>query len=767
MAITAARLQAEVGAETKDFDKGFAHADKTVAAAPAKWGKALKVGAGLGLGLAAGVVVKGVVGAISAGVTSLRDTGVVVAQTQAVIKSTGGAAKVTADQIRELSEKTESLTAIDDKAVQAGANMLLTFTNIRNEVGAGNDIFNQSVGILADMSTAMGTDMKGGAIQLGKALNDPLAGITALTRVGVTFSDQQKQQIENFQKAGKTAEAQKVILAELNKEFGGSGAAFAATDAGKAAKFQDAIEGIQQSVAKGLLPAITRVRGQLTNFLDDPATLGQAEALGNAIASIFSEGNLRTAASLMTSAAGAISTAIKLFSSLPPQVQALAVGAIALKKITGIGPLDIAKGATGLLKIAFQRGETPANPLYVSAVGLSGGTGAIPAGGGSKLGGVASAVGKVFIIGAAVGVFAELSGILKDQSAANQTGIGGLDKQTRAFTGGASLADLKQSLAGVDAQITGLQNSLSPEALAYQFNIDGIRTAVERERAELVAAIKAQESRSTVLQTVASERAESLTGRQVKVSEDAAMAARRTEAAENRVERATWAAGAKTVGALVALQTSFRADLAGLRKATEANDIQKFARAIAADITKGVGSAEGTKGVIADLKVKLAQTDDPKTRSVLQAAIKAVQAKLPNREWVSGQFHKADAILKSSDSTKTKIVDLTAIQRTLRDRGDTHAASVIGQKITTLKTSTDKIPASVSKLSADTRSEGITIAAAARTAGDTTAAAVDRKKWQFTSNITVPVTVHSQVSLRSYSTATSTAVSRGNVFVPS
>ena len=72
------------------------------------------------------------------------------------------------------------------------------------------------------MSPVLGTDASGSAIQLGKALNDPIKGITALTRVGVTFTEQQKDQITTLVESGKTIDAQKIILGELQKEFGGS-----------------------------------------------------------------------------------------------------------------------------------------------------------------------------------------------------------------------------------------------------------------------------------------------------------------------------------------------------------------------------------------------------------------------------------------------------------------------------------------------------------------------------------------------------------------
>ena len=129
------------------------------------------------------------------------------------------------DQVGDLVTAISNKAGYDDEAIQSGANLLLTFTNIRNEAGKGNDIFNQSTRILTDMSTAMGTEPKQAAIQLGKALNDPIKGISALSRVGVTFTDGQKKTIKSLVDGGKTMQAQKIILKELNSEFGGSAAA--------------------------------------------------------------------------------------------------------------------------------------------------------------------------------------------------------------------------------------------------------------------------------------------------------------------------------------------------------------------------------------------------------------------------------------------------------------------------------------------------------------------------------------------------------------
>ncbi len=201
----------------------------------------------------------------------------VTAQTEAVIKSTGGAARVSAKDVDALANSISRKTGIDDEAIAKASNLLLTFTGVRNEVGKGNDIFNQATKIAADMGAALGTDAAGSAIQLGKALNDPIKGITALTRVGVTFSDEQKKQIKTLQEAGKTAEAQKIILAELAKEFGGS----AEAQATAGAKLKVTFDNIKEDLGKKLLPIIDKV----ATFLADKLP-GAMAAAGRAFSTL-------------------------------------------------------------------------------------------------------------------------------------------------------------------------------------------------------------------------------------------------------------------------------------------------------------------------------------------------------------------------------------------------------------------------------------------------------------------------------------------------
>lgn len=230
-------------------------------------GKTSKLGAGFTkmAGLAAGAfAAAGVGSAIKGALDAAAEAQKVSAQTGAVVKSTGGAAGVTADHVGDLAHKLQLMSGVQDETIQSGQNMLLTFTGIKNGVGEGNDIFDQATKAMLDMSVAMGSDASNTAVQLGKALNDPVKGISALSRVGVTFTDQQKEQIKTMMGVGDTAGAQKLILAELGKEFGGSAKA-----AGDAMTPMDRLSmkwgDMQENIGAKLLPVIEKLANWLTD----------------------------------------------------------------------------------------------------------------------------------------------------------------------------------------------------------------------------------------------------------------------------------------------------------------------------------------------------------------------------------------------------------------------------------------------------------------------------------------------------------------------
>src|SRR6266702_1492905 len=259
MAIQAALLTAEISvvgaAEAKAALQGIGQQAQQTGK------KAKEAGGGLSgmfknaLSFAAG-------GAIFAGIGFLKDQigGIFdeslnaqagLAQTNKVIESTHGVAGVTANAVLDLATQFSHLTKFSDDTVQASENMLLTFTNI------GKNVFPQATQTVLDMSQALGQDTKNSAIQLGKALNDPIAGVSALQRVGVTFNQAQKDQIKSFMDTNNIAGAQGIILKELQKEFGGSAVAAGKTFGGQLAILQQNLDDVKQSIGDALMPVLT------------------------------------------------------------------------------------------------------------------------------------------------------------------------------------------------------------------------------------------------------------------------------------------------------------------------------------------------------------------------------------------------------------------------------------------------------------------------------------------------------------------------------
>lgn len=189
------------------------------------------------------------------------------AQLAAGLKSTGGAAGTTTDHLEDLASSIQNYSGQTDDSIVASEQLLLTFTNIKDTAGQGNDVLDQTVKISADMAARMGGDASSSAIQLGKALNDPVNGITALSRVGVSFTDAQKKQIAAMQASGDVMGAQKVILKELNTEFGGSAKAAGETLPGQMARAKRSFEDVSQSLVAAAMPALVKLGDILTKYV--------------------------------------------------------------------------------------------------------------------------------------------------------------------------------------------------------------------------------------------------------------------------------------------------------------------------------------------------------------------------------------------------------------------------------------------------------------------------------------------------------------------
>jgi hypothetical protein len=185
------------------------------------------------------------------------------AQLDAALKSTQGVAGQTKQALNDMAGAIMDQTGVDDDVITKGEELLLTFTNTRGK------IYEQALPAIVDMTSAMNqgaVSMEGiqaTSIQVGKALNDPIKGITALAKVGVTFTAQQKEQITNLVEGNRMMDAQAIILGELKKEFGGVAKSIADTDVGAMQKFETRMGNIQETVGKW----ITQGKVMLVEFL--------------------------------------------------------------------------------------------------------------------------------------------------------------------------------------------------------------------------------------------------------------------------------------------------------------------------------------------------------------------------------------------------------------------------------------------------------------------------------------------------------------------
>lgn len=204
-------------------------------------GNALK-GVGQQAAIFSGIVAAGVVVFGKQSVDAFNESEAAVTQLRAVLKSTGSAAGVFEEDILDQAQALQKMTKFSDEAVVSSANLLLTFTNIKGP------IMQEAIATTLDMSQALGQDLKSSSIQLGKALNDPIKGITALSRVGVSFTEQQKATITSLVESGKTMEAQKIILKELSVEFGGSARMAGTTFAGQVEILKNQFGELQEKV---------------------------------------------------------------------------------------------------------------------------------------------------------------------------------------------------------------------------------------------------------------------------------------------------------------------------------------------------------------------------------------------------------------------------------------------------------------------------------------------------------------------------------------
>ncbi len=164
----------------------------------------------------------------------------------AALRATGHAAGWSQKQLSEYANELQNVTTTGNEAFETAMSVMATFRNVTG------DVFKESIMLSADLAAALGTNLQGAVIQLGKALNDPKVGLTLLNRSGITFSETQKEMINNLVDSNDLMGAQRIILDEISNQFGGQAKAQADSFGGSIAQLANAFGDLQEKIGEAI-----------------------------------------------------------------------------------------------------------------------------------------------------------------------------------------------------------------------------------------------------------------------------------------------------------------------------------------------------------------------------------------------------------------------------------------------------------------------------------------------------------------------------------
>lgn len=255
------------------------------------------------------------------------------AKVQQALKSTNGVVGLNLEQLKAYATELQGKTIFgDDEILDKSTAQLLTFTNIAGEN------FKRAQAVAMDLTTVLNGDLQGASIQLGKALNDPVKSLSALRKSGIQFSNEQEAVIKKLASTGEMAKAQSMMLAELERQYGGQAEAAARVGAGSLKQLKNSWGDFLEQIGVAILPTLNKLVDMLKGVVDwlqklSPETkstivlfAGLAAAVGPVVL--------------------ALSGAIKMFSFMK-------VGVLAL-----LNPVSLAITAIGLLVAAIYKYKT-------------------------------------------------------------------------------------------------------------------------------------------------------------------------------------------------------------------------------------------------------------------------------------------------------------------------------------------------------------------------------------------------------------------------
>jgi hypothetical protein len=198
------------------------------------------------------------------------------------------------DRLIKFADAQELVIGVEAELIKETQAVLLSFKAVGSSAGEAGGSFDRATKAAFDMAAVLKTDARGSAVQLGKALENPIKGVTALARAGTTFTEQQRAQIKTLVESNRLLEAQDLILTEVESQYGGAAEAAALSSQ----KISLAFGQVQDALGAALAPAfekfatffINDVVPPLTKFFEDdfPALIAKFQPVADGVMAFFS-----------------------------------------------------------------------------------------------------------------------------------------------------------------------------------------------------------------------------------------------------------------------------------------------------------------------------------------------------------------------------------------------------------------------------------------------------------------------------------------------
>lgn len=244
-------LQTKITADSAEFQKNLGQAQKSIK----KFSTDLQSTIGL---LGNLFVVSTMKNFAKTAISSVQETNKQLKLLDATLKTTGADAWTSQNKLLGMAQGFEKSSNYSKEQIMEMQAVLLGFKSVTN------DVFESASQEIINMATVMGMDLKSAVQTVGKALDDPIAGLGSLSRQGFVFDESQKQLLKTMVAVGDKASAQKIILEELSTTYGG--AAEASVDSFRGLELS--LGDLQSAIGEVLIPMASELADKVKTLVN-------------------------------------------------------------------------------------------------------------------------------------------------------------------------------------------------------------------------------------------------------------------------------------------------------------------------------------------------------------------------------------------------------------------------------------------------------------------------------------------------------------------